>query len=398
MWNHTSPFSLYLLEKMETLEELDSIKPLLPSSLQARKLSEKKREELLRITSRVTSVNRLFRAAAQDEAGEEISKFPELDMWMANIDLEEFRKRFKDAYNLFASEIYFDGFASPVRPLTLFQIKSGAVSFSEINGRSTEIRVVGTRQEDVHAIQKFLLSLGIIDTPKVSRIFSPDEALFRPYFSMVSAVLPRIIDDAQISKMFGQALEYYEAEDFQHCISTLGLISEDYLQRIYTTLLREQTPGGLTLGQIFDRLHRRIDELFPIAKIPLVSLDEIFGKVNNLGSEDDVDLLKAIFRDVISTIKNDRSHYTKRIDEFIRPSSRQTPFPSRIVDGINEILKWRNAASHNSRVPLGAHEADRTLYCIVIFIDWWQSQSASLDWSNTKMQIIEYLIKAAKLP
>lgn len=395
-WNHLSPFSCYLLEKADTLAELNSLAPLPPSPTLARKLSEAKREELLRITSRISSVHRLFRTAVIVGLGGAVPRLPESDAWIASVDFNEFRDKFKEAYDIFAGQIYFDGFLSATRPLTLFQIKSGAVLFSKIDGVSSDLRVVGAQLEDIQAIQSFLSSIEIIKAPKITRIFAPDEALFRPYFSMVSAVLPWIIDDAQISKIFAQALEYYEAADFQHCISTLGLISEDYLQRIYTTLLREQIPGGLTLGQIFDRLHRRVEELFPTSKVVLASLDGVFKKINEIDPVADADSLKTALRDMISIIKNDRAHYTKKIDDFIKPQARQTPFPSRTIDGINEILKWRNAASHNSRVPLGAHEADRTLYCIVIFIDWWQSQSASLDWSRTKLEIMEHLIKVAK--
>ena len=58
-------------------------------------------------------------------------------------------------------------------------------------------------------------------------------------------------------------------------------------------------------------------------------------------------------------------------------------------ENLNELLKWRNAASHNSRVPLGAHEADRTLYCLVSVITWWQQQLAKVDWTKSKIEVVD---------
>jgi len=258
------------------------------------------------------------------------------------------------------------------------------------------LRIAGAERADVAAIMGFYSSLGCIEEATISRVFAPDEALFRPYFSMVSGVLPHIIRDGGVSKIFAQALDYYENQDFQHCISTLGLISEDYLQRIYTTLLREQISGGMTLGQTLDRLHRRIDELFPSVKVSHKSLDALYGGIGKLEPESGMDDVKSVLREIVYLIGDDRSCYGKKLDEIMGVANKRTPFPSRIMDNLNELLKWRNAASHNSRVPLGAHEADRTLYCLVSMAAWWEEQLGALDWSKSKLEIIEYLVRVAK--
>ena len=168
------------------------------------------------------------------------------------------------------------------------------------------------------------------------------------------------------------------------------------MQRVHTSLLREPLTGGLTLGQTIDRVHRRIGELFPDDKPAQRTTHSIYEDINSLDERDLGANLKKILREIVTTMREDRSHTNKRIDELLRPPSRRTPFPPKILENINEILKWRNAASHNSRVPLGAHEADRTLYCLVSVTKWWQEQIASIDWSQSKNYIIEQLLRAAQ--
>lgn len=263
---------------------------------------------------------------------------------------------------------------------------------------SSSIHIVAMGRDELVALQDFYLALGATKNSSVRRVFAPDEDLFRPYFPLVSSVLNHVIHDGQISRVFQQALEYYEESDYQHCISSLGLIAEDYLQRIYTSLLREPLPGGLTLGQTVERLHKRIDELFPTAKPILTSLDPIYEQIKLLeDAKLDVNELKGIFRDLIAVINEDRQYNAKRLDEFSKVSVRRSVVPANIADRLNELLRWRNAASHNSRIPLGAHEADRTLFCLVSLITWWQAKLGTMDWTQNRLSLVNQLLSDAKL-
>lgn len=396
-WNTSSKFSLYFLEKLGTLVEAEKeaeAEPFSPTAI-VRKLPEDKRLELLRVTGRISPINLLFTAIVRNAAGEGLPRISDYDKWIGGVNLDEVRRDFGDALKIFEEGIYFDGFQAGVGT-RLFRIKSGLISFLETPRKSGILHVVGTERADICKMRDFYSALGVLDAPTIDRVFAPDEALFRPYFSMVSGVLPYIIKDGQVSNIFTQALEYYEDEDYQHCISTLGLIAEDYLQRIYTSLLREPISGGLTLGQTLDRLHKRIDELFPLAKASQKTLDAAYDQIRALDSTASIESLAPILREFVALIRDDRSYYGRRLDELVRPQSRHTPFPGRINESLNELLKWRNAASHNSRVPLGAHEADRTLYCLVSVVNWWQEQLTTLDWSKSKLEVIDSLLQAAK--
>lgn len=397
-WISASPYATYILETLGTLRDLEAdpeASAALPGSM-ARRLDEDKREELLRVTNRLSSINATFRAIAKLNAGAEFPRLADVDEWIKKLDLTDLKAKFPDAWNIFESKIFFDGLASGVGA-KLFRIKTGLVSFLEVPRRNSTIHVVGTRREDIAALADFYGHLGVIQSPTISRVFAPDEELFRPYFTLVSGVISSVIVDEQMAKVFSQALAYYEQEDFQHCISTLGLIAEDYLQRAYTTLLREQAPSGLTLGQTVDRLHKRIDDLYASPKAALRSLDDIYEQIKLLDPAAGTDSLKPILREVLGLVNDDRAFLVKRMDDHFKPIQRRTPFPVGVAENLNELLKWRNASSHKSRVPLGGHEADRTLYCLISLVTWWQAQVASINWTQTKREILDTLLETARV-
>lgn len=397
-WNVASPLAKYLLEKLNTTGELEKEGngTGLPPSMAARKLSDEKRAELLRVTSRVSAINVLFRAAKANEAGDPAPKVNEFDVWTSKIDLADLRTTFADAYNIFSQHIYFEGFTGGFSSARPFRTKTGLLTLLSAPREEGSLHVVAMSQAELSALRDFYRALGVMANDTLQRIFAPDEALFRPYFSLVSSVLNQVIHDKQISRVFAQALAYYDEDDFQHCISSLGLIAEDYIQRVYTTLLREPLPGNHTLGQIIERLSRRIDDCVPSPKLTLRSVDTAYDLIKALPATPDSAALSPALRELIQIIQDDRHYFGKRIDELSKPVNRRTVFPPKVGDTLNELLKWRNAASHNSRIPLGAHEADRTLFCLVTLISWWQKQLATLDWTKSRVAIIETLVAAAR--
>jgi len=234
-----------------------------------------------------------------------------------------------------------------------------------------------------------------VENSKIERIFSPEEKLFSPYFEFLSGVFSYVILDERIEK-FSQALDYYRASDFTHSISTLGLMAEDYLTRIYVTLLREQCAPGMTLGQLNHTLHKRIVDILQPPKGALRSVDDIFAEIGKLEDCDTSSSYKAIYRNLLSLIVDDRAFFGKRIDELKKDSPKISPFPPRIRDNITELLEFRNAASHNTRVPLGEFEAVRTLYCLVSVVNWWQEFLENTDWTNDRNKILSDAVLAAK--
>lgn len=397
-WNTSSPLSKYLIDKLDILSELDGTEKFGTVSIAftSRKISEEKRAELLRVSNRLSAINALFQAALEKSVAGSYKKINERDNWIEKINLSEIPEKFPDAWKVFTEQIYFEEFRPGIGGPGPYQIKAGLITLLEAPRTSNSLRLVAMQSGALSALQSFYSAIGVIENSSIRRIFAPDEDLFRPYFALVSSVLPHLVHDGQISRLFQQSLAYYEDDDFQHCISSLGLIAEDYLQRIYTTVLREALPGGLTLGQTVERLHKRLEELLPQQKSAHSSPDVIYDKIKSLESDANAEALKPILRDLLGLLVDDRNHYARRFDELTKPSSRRSIFPTRIADRLNELLKWRNAASHNSRIPLGAHEADRTLFCLIGVITWWQDRLSILDWSLGRIPLVEQLLQEAK--
>lgn len=397
-WNPSSRLAKYLLEKLGTTADVEKDGESAPffATGVARKLVDEKRAELLRVTSRVSAINSLFRIAKLTEGGHPPPKIDERDPWISQIDLNDLRGKFSDAYSIFSQQIYFDGFVSSFTASRPYRTKAGLLTLLAGPRNDGSLHVVAMSRAELATLRDFYRALGVIDADIFQRVFAPDEALFKPYFALVSSVLNHVIYDSHISRVFKQALAYYEEEDFQHCISSLGLIAEDYIQRVYTTLLREPLPGNHTLGQTLERLNRRLDDYIPLTKLTLRSVNSAYDLLKALPTNPDSAALAPALRELIQLIQDDRLYFGKRIEELSKPSSRRTVFPPRVTDTLNELLKWRNAASHNSRIPLGAHEADRTLFCLVTVISWWQKQLATQDWTKSRVEVIENLLAAAR--
>ncbi len=395
-WIGSSTLSVYLLGKLGTLSALDEVQDEIRLSGIGlrRRLPDEKHEELLRTTSRLSSINTLFQFSIEllDNGSTEVELEQE-DEWIEKIDPAELKSTFPEAWNIFKQEILPNYIDSAIDDGFL-QGKNG-LSYILASPKDRVIDLISTSKSSLDPWERFYSALGYIQHASIQRVFAPDEALFKPYFAFVSAALPRLIDDERSYRTFAQSLDYYQANDFQHCISTLGLIAEDYLQRIYTTLLREPLASGMTLGQTIDRINSQIQDLYPSARQNLIALDSLYEKVNaaNLGHSAE---LHSLLRDILSNIKDDRNYFSRRIEKIVKPQQRRQIFPKKILENLNEMLRWRNAASHNSRIPLGAHEADRTLFCLICLVDWWQGKINTLDWTRTKIEIVDVLILDAR--
>lgn len=161
--------------------------------------------------------------------------------------------------------------------------------------------------------------------------------------------------------------------------------------------MREELPSSLTLGQIVDTLHKKIELISNPNSNQNRSLEKLSELTKNLRNESEIKDIKQIFSELQKIIEEDRRFFSKNIAEKINTNQKISPFSKKILSNINELLKWRNSAAHNSRVPLGTHEADRTIFCLVRLIDWWNITSNKIDWNKNKNEIILDLIELSKI-
>lgn len=315
--------------------------------------------------------------------------------WVTKVDLKKFKMKFANQIELFKNVFQTDGliFFNTKQPIVT---KNGA--FYMLRGpkraEGGSISFVATRKAPLTAFEEFLKAIGKISNNRIERVFSPEERLFDPYFVFLSDALTSVIKDERVLPQFKQAFDYYESKDYQHCVSTLGLIAEDYLTQVYETYLRAPSPKGLTLGQIYDQFQTQVKTLLNLPKESLVSLDNFYQKISNLknNSPDKIDEYLSLFRDFVHTIKADRRFYDEKFGEITRRDVRIPIFPNHLRENINELIRNRNAAAHRTRVPIGNFEAVRTLFCLVSLVTWWLNEKDRIDWEQDMATILREAI------
>lgn len=245
----------------------------------------------------------------------------------------------------------------------------------------------------------FLAQCDLIETLTFERVFAPEEELLGPYFTYLKLAFDLVIDDQRIKSQFKQAFDYYVEEDFKHCISSLGLIAEDYVAQIYATFVREPSPLELTLGQLYDQLHIRIREVFDGEKDEVASVDAVFAVAKALGDDKksvDGAAIGEALRLLAKVIKQDRRIVDERFGKLKGNLRSVSVFPKRVRDHIDELIRNRNAASHKTRVPIGNYEAQKTLLGVVALIRWWKDCKSALAWNEPRDDVLRQAVARAK--
>lgn len=224
--------------------------------------------------------------------------------------------------------------------------------------------------------------------------FSPEEEVFAPYFNLLHMAHELLIPQEHLQPFVLKAIANFNEANFTDCVSAIGLASEDVLTQIYETLYREQLTKGLTLGQLADELHIKA-----IAKIkkkedtpPDLSL--IYPEIK--AAIEDVNLTAArsleLLRKVLTTTIESNKHILSRVDKIGKQEKKISIWPDNVNHAVTELIRYRNAASHKSRIPIGPMECRRAAYSFVVLIRWWLRERTLIDWSKNPDEIIRMCI------
>jgi len=335
------------------------------------------------------------------------------------IDLDEIKKKYKDAFNYFKENIYCEQIDPIVKDNKIIIIKTGFFIYSRdyqipdvelLRLRSVhknfndkeyrKISLVSLDNAPLETIKTFYKKLNKIDDESILPVYSPEDEVFAPYFSFLEQAYEYFIDNINIKRLFKKSISEHNENNYSHCISTIGLITEDYLTQIYETLFREICPKGLTLGQLFDSIQRKISDRYE-RKLPMKPNPKpLYNNINDFIKKSDEkskspainDLLKTI-RDVITFCKDNKKHTDEIIESIQKKRETYSIFPSQLRENINELIKNRNAISHRSRVPIGNYEALRSIYCCITLILWWMNEKELIDWQKSQDEILDGVVK-----
>lgn len=315
------------------------------------------------------------------------------------LDLEKIKEKYQEAYDFFKNEIYFDGFDPSIYSKTVFKIKDGFIILDS-KSKNGNVSLSSLSYSPLEKMKNFFTKIGKIRDCRIRPEYSPEEKVFAPYFSLLEEVYIYVIHEEKVTRLFKKAIDEYKDANYEYCISTLGLIAEDYLTQVYETFHREPIPKKQTLGQIYDLINNKINNQSQAKIVSAPDINSIYGKLNNFLSENsEIDQTKRnqdtikLIREMLHFVQEDKKHTRYLIDNINKKESKVSLFPGYIKENVTELIRHRNATSHNSRISIGQYEAQRMVYCCITLIMWWTNEKDIIDWKEDQKIIIEKTIE-----
>lgn len=327
----------------------------------------------------------------------------ESTMLIEMLDSKRFRKKHSKELDYFKNQIMVEGFVPVIRDNEFIYTRSGLVLYwrdEKIDGRGYKktFLMMSLEAEPLEKLASFFDSLGKISDYTIYPIYSPEEDVFEPYFQFLNIGKEKFLEKGKIHSLIDQSISTFQDRNYPYCISTIGLVLEEQITQIYETLFRKKCPPGSMLGELVDRIRREVKNRFAVEEPQKkVDLGKIYKKINDILEETpsenstDKDIL-TIIRDILTLVKEN----SKRI--LPKPSSSQKSeslsiFPKDLRDGIEELIMYRNAISHRSRIPIGSFEAIKSIFHISSVIMWWEDEKKAINWKETPDNIIVEMVK-----
>ena len=254
---------------------------------------------------------------------------------------------------------------------------------------------------NLEKINIFLTKLGKVSDCKITPIFSPEETVFSPYFSFLGVAYPHFIDEENVKRLFEKSINEYREGNHSYCVSTIGLIAEDYLTQIYETFYRDVCPKRLTLGQTFDLINNKLKQEFQVQSNPIPEIKPLYRRIEELNKDlingEESEILKEtlkLMREILYYIQNEKK-YTRYLIENRQQKKENniSVFPYYLTENVKELIRYRNATSHNSRIPIFNYEALRTVYCCITLVMWWINEKNKIDWEDDQETILKKSIE-----
>jgi HEPN domain-containing protein len=392
-WNINEGFSKYIKNELDqAFKDREEIQIQSGKREITISLNKKEQENIFRAVNKMTFIFQFFIYLYYLEnkpLKSFTSHFELYEIILEIIDTEKLQEEFKDAYEYFKTEVYLENLTFRVQIDEIVKVKGGFFILAE---KSPNFSIVSLFPLSLEKLKEFFIKLGTLSDCHISPVFSPEEKVFKPYFSLLGEAYTSLIDDDNIERFFKKAIEEYSIKNYPYCVSTIGLIAEDYLTQIFETFFREICPKGLTLGQIYDLIHNKIKQQFDVKPIQLPDINPLYNEIKELTDKDEAsdnkEILK-LMREFLNYIREDKKHTKSLINSLEKKSIKISVFPKILRENINELIKFRNATSHKSRIPIGNYEALRTVYCCITLIVWWNNEKRAINWKDEQKNILK---------
>lgn len=382
-------------------------------------LKKKGEESFLRNFDKFTFVftifNYLYHLEQEDDSFDTYLEMEdsEYKILLNIIDLEKLKNEFNDAFDYFKEHIYFKNFDTTVKSGKITKIKEGFFLFPKETGISSveqyyareyfeeeydsKVELISLTKDSLEKVKVFFEKAGFINQASLIPTYSPEEEVFSPYFSLLEQVYYKIIDNSSTQRLFKKSISEYNDENYSHCISTVGLITEEYLVQIYETLFRDICPKR-PLGELYDQIHIKIKKELGTKTEKNIDFSKYFNEIKKIEKVDKYPSknIISILRSLINLTKDMHSITESKIRDIQKPKSDISIFNKQLRDNISEVIKNRNATSHRSRIPLGNYEALRSVYGCITLILWWTRRKETIDWTEEPNEILKKIVEENK--
>jgi hypothetical protein len=316
------------------------------------------------------------------------------------LNIEKLKQEYQDAYEIFKNDIYFNElYHDSNRGIT--ETKSGPI-VSIYNEHYERISLCALTKSPLEKIKIFFEKIGKITNSKIRHEYTPQETIFKPYFSFLEIAFPNFI----LSKndLFSEAFNEYREQKYESCVIILGKIAEYYLKQIYETFHRDFLPKNSTMGDTYSSIDNIIKNLSKCDTVTAPNIKLLFDKVNTLlsdksGITEETRNQKTLelIREVLVFINEDRKYTTFLIEKINKKETKISLFPDNINSNIKELIAYRNATAHNLNTVIGDYESQRMAYCCITLIIWWENIKDLIDSEEDHKILIEKIIEVNKI-
>lgn len=371
---------------------------------------ENKRQFYQRVCGRLSFVFELFTCLVRmenppldrAEVGDDSELLGDSDEIILQIlDLQAVKNQFKPAFEFFKQNLYHEDFEPSLNGLTISRPKGGFFLLPYGGpSESQTFSLVSFEPTVLEHLRDFLKKVDKVSDTLLSRVFSPEEEVFSPYFAFLRLAFPHIIHGDRLVPQFQQAFTEYENGDFVNCVETLGVLAENYLVQIHETLFREACPKRLNLAQIYERTQTQLRQRIqpPTTATPEVSqiakrADDLLQRAATGTPPESVKESLHLLRDMAALLKDARPPAASRPGDAERPAPFLSIFPPNIAENFEELIRYYLAASDKSRIPIDSHEALRTMYSLVTTILWWEGELLKINWKADAEAILKDVVQ-----
>lgn len=348
------------------------------------------------VCSTITFIFALFDqlASQEEQQPEDRAKYgathEAVQLLLDLIDIKPIRTKYAESLQLFKRTIWRPDFEPAVTVGDPATIGTGTFTIQLAPRESNRISAISWANGPLRSLFDFLQSIGKVSRPTLIPIFSPEEEVFAPYFDFLKLAHDCVIPQQHLQPLVTKAIRNFDQKNYTDCVNAIGLASEDVLTQIYETFYREQLTKGLTLGQLADEILARAASRFRKKIEAYPDLTVLYSDFKLAIEDSNTSVVRAVelTRKLLSVVHETNKVMNKKIDKIGKPDPKFTVWPERVNYAINELIRYRNASSHRSRIPIGPVECRRSAYSFVVLLRWWLNERELFDWSSSPEDIL----------